>query len=256
MPEFLAAVCASVRQDLENGYYNVERRVRRERLSLRSHMSKRRPAIIAELKAKSPSRGHLREAIQPALANELVASGAAGLSVLTQRAHFDGSISLFQEVAESTRCPLLFKDFIVSERQIDAAFASGADIVLLISELFHLGLSDLPLEEMVDYSHGLGLETLVEFHSPSLMDSSVSSESDYIGVNNRNLKDLSLDTNHFFRIAPNLPRDRLVVAESGYSECADILRDFRAGADAFLIGSSLMESPHPGRKLKELASCG
>lgn len=257
MPDFLTDVAKSVWESVREGYYDVEECVERPpHPNLKATARKHALPIIAEIKRRSPSAGLLSEKADVGLAHAFEDAGASAISVIVERNHFDGSIELLRSVSHSVSIPVLFKDFVVSKKQVVAASLCGADIVLLIAELFRDHHTELPLEEMIRFAHLNGLEVLLEFHDPKLLDAAVSSEADYVGVNNRDLYTLKLDPDTFYRLSPHLKGARFRVAESGYSGCAHIMRDRLAGADAFLIGSSIMSSPDPPRKLKELLACG
>jgi indole-3-glycerol phosphate synthase len=256
MRDFLANTVKSVKQDIENGYYSVEQAVKRRRRSLRESSKHKKIAVIAELKPRSPSLGILRGDVDERLALNLVEAGAAAISVLVERKHFGGSIKLLSQIASKLQVPILFKDFLMSTVQVNAAKDAGADMVLLIAELFENGFTEIGFEEMIDYAHSQGLEVLAETHEPSNLAMIESSNADYIGINNRDLTTLSLNADHFYTVSKNFRSKKFRVAESGYTSCTQILRDKAAGADAFLIGGAIMSSSSPSNKLRELTSCG
>lgn len=257
MSSFLSTVAADVWRSVRQGYYDVQEETQRpSRPNLKSVAQSRPIPIIAEIKRRSPSAGTLAENADADLAVALEEAGASAISIIVEKNHFGGSIQLLRSAAQKLRVPLLFKDFVVSKKQIVAAKMCGADIVLLIAELFRDGHTELPLGEMIRFAHTSGLEVLLELHDPKLLPSALSSKADYIGINNRDLYTLRLDPDRFYTLSPSLVGARFRVAESGYGDCAHILRDRRAGADAFLIGSSIMSSPSPPQRLKELLGCG
>ncbi len=256
LPSFLSKVAADVLRCLEEGYYDIHTQARRRpRPNLRSTAKERTIAIIAEIKPRSPTVGTLVERPDLALAAQLEAAGAAGISILAEKTNFGGSLELVRQASDTLNVPILFKDFVVSPKQLDAAHMCGADLVLLIAELFSDGLTQMTLGDAIGYAHSLGLEVLLELHDESLLPTVLSSEADYIGVNNRNLRTLDLVSHHFQSVSGSLD-GVFKVAESGYAQCSQIQRDRRAGADAFLVGSSLMVSGDPAKKLRELIHCG
>lgn len=249
--DFLFEVTSSVKSLVKNGYYESEKSVSKKRRILKEEARKHALPIIAELKAKSPGYGELRST-DFRLANKLVQAGACAISVLVEPVYFGGSLSLLREVAQNVDAPILFKDFVISKKQLVTADRCGADIVLLIAEVFERGLSCDSLEEMIESAHALNLEVLLETHDPKNVALVNSTKAEYIGINNRNLVDLSLDPDHFFKLSKQYKKQKFTVAESGYSDALKIKRDFEAGADCFLIGGSIMSAKDPIAKLKEL----
>ncbi len=207
------------------------------------------PAIIAELKKASPSRGLIRANFDPeGLAGELEAAGAAALSVLTDEEFFQGSLVNLRRASARTRLPCLQKDFVVDEFQLLQARAHGADAVLLI-------VAVLPASELIALSkksRELGLDVLCEAHSDEELRRALDSGCDLIGVNNRDLRTFKVDVNTALRLAKMIPKDVVSVAESGIDSGADIFRLRAAGYQAFLIGESLMKAASPAEALKTL----
>jgi indole-3-glycerol phosphate synthase len=211
--------------------------------------SKTGPAVIAELKKASPSRGLIRADFNPAaLAIELEAAGASALSVLTDEEFFQGSLENLGRASAVIRLPCLQKDFIGDEFQLLQARASGADAILLIAAV----LSQAELLALTKQSHALGLDVLCEAHNEEELHRALDAGSDVIGVNNRDLRTFKVDLNTALRLAGMIPGDVISVAESGIDRGADIGRLRSAGYKAFLIGESLMKAESPGRALKEL----
>jgi indole-3-glycerol phosphate synthase len=207
------------------------------------------PAIIAELKKASPSRGLIRAEFNPtSLAEELAAAGAAALSVLTDEEFFQGSLENLQRASASVKLPCLQKDFIVDEFQLLQARAAGADAILLIVAV----LSPAELITLSTKSRALGLDVLCEAHNEEELGRAVDAGSDLIGVNNRDLRTFEVDVNTALRLAEQIPRNVISVAESGINNGADIARLRAAGYKAFLIGESLMKAASPGEVLKVL----
>jgi indole-3-glycerol phosphate synthase len=257
-PDVLAAIVGAARRIVE---------VRRE--SLPEHALERRaaaqpdrrgafesalrggrvPRIIAECKRRSPSRGVLRRDYDPvALARGYERAGAAALSVLTEPAFFDGAPEHLQAVRAAVAVPILRKDFIVDSYQVLEARAWGADAVLLIAA----ALNDAGLASLVRHATELGLAALVEAHDATELTRALEAGAHVIGVNNRNLRTLAVDTATAADLIDLLPDEIVAVAESGLRSRADIDRLGAAGYDAFLIGEQFMTASDPARALAGL----
>lgn len=211
--------------------------------------SSQAPAVIAELKKASPSKGLIREDFHvPVLAASLKAGGATALSVLTDEAFFQGSLRNLEVASASTGLPCLRKDFIVDEYQIVEARAHGADAILLIAA----ALSDSDLARFTNFAHRIGLDVLCEVHTDEELTRVLDLSCDAYGVNNRNLStfDVSLETS--LRLIERLPAGAVRVAESGINTAADLELLRSVGFDAFLIGESLMRQADPGAALRAL----
>ena len=206
--------------------------------------------IIGEIKPRSPSAGILRQSVNVRkLVGEMEGADAAGISVLTEGALFGGSPELLMEASHRTGLPLLRKDFLLTESELEESEALGADAVLLIVRL----LGD-QLPSMYDRALDLGLTPLVEVHDEDEMKMASSLDPVIIGVNNRNLEDFTIDLQTTARLAPMAPRGCTIISESGFRSREDILR-VEPYCDAFLVGSALM-SGRPGRRLLELQGRG
>jgi indole-3-glycerol phosphate synthase len=215
------------------------------------HTTLRTPGIriIAECKRRSPSRGILRAQYDPAaIAQAYEAAGAAAVSVLTEASFFDGSLDHLRAVRAATRLPLLRKDFIVTEFQLEEARAAGADAALVIVA----ALDDQTLRRLLETARGFGLAALVEIHDRDELTRALQAGADVIGVNSRNLRTLQVHVAVFEEIVLGIPNEAVAVAESGLRS-ADDLRQLRAdGYDAFLIGERFMTEPRPGEALAGL----
>ena len=210
--------------------------------------SERTPAVIAELKKASPSRGVIRPDFSPgALARELEAAGAAALSVLTDVDFFQGSLGNLDAASQAVGIPCLRKDFIVHPSQILESRAYRADAILLIVA----ALSDADLRELRSAAVSEKLDVLCEVHDEAELGRALDLGFDLIGVNNRNLKTFEVKLETAVRLAPMIPEGIVRVAESGISSAPDIRRLRDVGYHAFLIGESLMKAERPGEKLKE-----
>jgi len=211
--------------------------------------SKIGPAIIAELKKASPSRGLIRADFDPQiLSRELEMSGAAALSVLTEQEFFQGSLRNLNIASASTALPCLRKDFIVDEFQIIEARAHGADAVLLIVA----ALGPQELSRLAKRAGELQLDVLCEVHDEVELGHALEAGCDLIGVNSRDLQTFKVDTETAFRVAEMLPYGVIAVAESGIENGAEIAKLRSAGYDGFLIGEALMRAPRPGEALRRL----
>ena len=207
------------------------------------------PRVIAELKRASPSEGMIREDFRPVeLARELVAAGAAALSVLCEPHRFLGGEEYLRAVRGAVDVPILYKDFLSTRYQIAAARAAGADVVLLIAAV----LDDPTLKDLLDFARGLGLAALVETHDEDEIARAVQAGARIVGVNCRNLRNFSTDVSLLESLVGRIPRPCLRVAESGLHTAEAIRRAQAAGADGFLVGTALMRAERPGEKLKEL----
>ncbi len=204
-------------------------------------------SIIAELKRRSPSGGALKPAADAAAtASAYYGAGARALSVLTEPDHFGGAIEDLKTARAAVPVPVLRKDFIVDPYQITESCAAGADAILLI--VAALGARTA---EFVALAAEAALHALVEVHDEAELRVALDAGAEIVGVNNRNLTDLTVDLGVFERLAPLVPRGVLAVAESGVETRADAVRMRRAGADALLVGTALMRAPDPALKLRE-----
>ena len=213
------------------------------------HVAATGPAVIAELKKASPSKGLIRQSFDPVpLALELQANGAAALSVLTDEDFFQGSLGYLRAVSSAVTIPVLRKDFIFDPFQVLEAKAAGADAILLIVA----ALTDEQLASLHTEAHSHGLDVLCEAHDRTEIERAVHLGFSCIGVNSRNLKTLDVSAATLDELAALLPEGVLRVAESGIGTPADLHRLQKAGYGAFLIGEALMREPLPGVALAQL----
>lgn len=210
--------------------------------------------LITEIKFSSPSLGRIRTTSDPAeIAKSMVSGGASAISVLTQPYMFGGSPDYFILVRRAVNIPILMKDIIIDKVQIDAAQKLGADYILLIQSIFdHKYLADA--DEFVDYAHKRNLGVLIESHTSEELKHALETDADLIGVNNRNLDTLDIDLDTTRRLLSGYGDSRPVISESGIDSPSDIISLKRAGADAFLVGSSLMKTDNIQRRVKDMVN--
>ncbi len=209
--------------------------------------------VIAEIKRRSPSKGDLASIADPAsLAKQYADGGAAVISVLTEQRRFNGSLADLDAVRASVNVPLLRKDFTLDEYQIWEARAHGADLVLLIVA----ALSDAQLGEFSALSRELGMNVLVETHTPEEVERAVAADARIIGVNVRNLKTLDVDRSLFASLAGSIPAGAVVVAESGVRNADDVTHYAAHGANAILVGEALVSDATPRERIAEFTAAG
>jgi indole-3-glycerol phosphate synthase len=205
--------------------------------------------VIAECKRRSPSRGVLAADYDPvAIARQYEAGGAAAISVLTEPTFFDGALEHLSAVRAAVDVPLLRKDFVVDDYQLLEARAAGADAVLLIVA----ALEQSELKRLQRRAWDLGLATLVEVHNEDELDRAIDAGARVIGVNNRNLRTLTVDVEASYRLATRIPASAVAVSESGLQSRADLEKLAAAGYRAFLIGERFMTDADPASAVREL----
>lgn len=205
--------------------------------------------LIAEIKKASPSAGLIRPDFDPAaIAREYEAAGATCLSVLTDEPHFGGTAEHLRDARVATALPVLRKDFMLDPWQIWESRLMGADCVLLIMA----ALTDALARELEEIARSLDMDVLVEVHDRRELDRALGLQTQLIGINNRNLKTLHTDIATTAELAPHVPGDRFLVAESGIRTHADVLSLADAGARCFLVGESLLKQPDVGAATRTL----
>jgi len=255
IPDILARIVAKKREDLAKGQAPLsdwERRAeerRAGRRDFRAALSGRTPAIIAEVKKASPSKGLLSTDFDPArIAAQYEQGGAAALSVLTDEEFFQGSLADLETARATVRVPVLRKDFTIAPEHILQAAAYGADAILLIAAI----LSEREIRDFREAAARFDMATLVEVHNRRELDMAVAAGSDLIGVNNRDLTTFEVSLQISLRLAEHFPDSVARVSESGIHDADDIATLRAAGYTAFLVGEHLMKSGDPVAALKKL----
>ncbi len=217
--------------------------------SLLAALTKRAPAIIAEIKRASPSKGDFRTDFDPIkLAASYATGGAAAISVVTEPKYFQGDPGWLAEIRRTVTLPILRKDFIIDAIQVSESAALGADAILLIARI----LNGSQLSELKATADGAGLEVLFEIHDEEDLRKILPLGPKLIGINARNLDDFTVDTNRFRTLVPMFPPGAIAVAESGLETPAQIQELAADGFQGFLIGETLIRSNDPARMLQQL----
>jgi indole-3-glycerol phosphate synthase len=217
--------------------------------ALRTKLAAGLPAVIAEIKKASPSKGVLREDFDPAaIAASYERAGAACLSVLTDGTFFHGAPEYLQAARSASSLPALRKEFIIDEYQVAESRALGADAILLIVA----ALDDTRLAALEAAAIDYGLAVLVEIHDAAELERALRLKTPLLGINNRNLRDFSVSLDTTIAMLPRIPPGRLVVTESGILAQRDVARMRDHGVNAFLVGEAFMRAPDPGHALTAL----
>ncbi len=217
--------------------------------ALRAKIAAGHAAVIAEIKKASPSKGVLRADFEPAdIAQSYTEFGAACLSVLTDKDFFQGSSDYLRQARASCPLPVLRKDFMVDAYQIYESRVMGADAILLIAA----SLTDTQMAEFEHIAHSLDMAVLVEVHDAAELQRGLKLKTPLIGINNRNLKTFEVTLDTTISLLADVPKDRLLVTESGITTPADVARMREAGINAFLVGEAFMRAGDPGEALAKL----
>jgi indole-3-glycerol phosphate synthase len=241
---------------IDQGAYDIDQAYSHDTISLRKAISLCPHApLITEVKFSSPSQGKIRTKEEPAMIAKTMADyGATGISVLTQPSLFDGSLEYLAIIRKALpKMSLLMKDIIVSTVQIDAGKKVGADCVLLIKSIFDNHLAEDGLERLLDYGKKRDLEVLIEVHTEQEFEDVLKAKHDLVGINNRNLDNLQIDITNTEKLLKSYDKGTaLIISESGISNPEDIQYLKRSGADAFLVGTTIMQTPNIGEKISKL----
>ncbi|HEV3009422.1 MAG TPA: indole-3-glycerol phosphate synthase TrpC [Burkholderiales bacterium] len=211
----------------------------------------KRPAVIAEIKRASPSRGVLRQDFDPAaIARSYEKAGAACMSVLTDKEFFQGAAEHLSAARAACALPVLRKDFLIDPYQVFESRALGADCVLLIAAC----LEDAEMRELEALARSVGMAVLVEVHDADELERALELETPLLGINNRNLRSFETRPETTLDLLPRVPPGRIVITESGILSRPDVERMRRHGVHAFLVGEAFMRAADPGTELKALFS--
>jgi len=257
MVDYIAGLALKAGARVERGYYdNVQTGKRSSKSLVEAIQRLESTPVITEVKFASPSAGKIRDYGDPLrIARAMLKGGACAISVLTDPDDFEGNLDMLTTLSREVDVPVVMKDIIVSPVQIRAAARAGACAVVLISELFSRRLTAEPLDKLVREASRLGVEVLLEANSPEEFRELPEHKPDLYGINNRNLSTFKLDLSTTERVlAMNGHVDRPVVSESGIESPRDILRLKNAGAEAFLVGTSIMKSQDVEAKVRELVN--
>jgi indole-3-glycerol phosphate synthase len=217
--------------------------------ALRAKIAQDRPAVIAEIKKASPSRGVIRPNFRPAeIARSYAEAGAACLSVLTDRDFFQGCEDYLRQARTACELPVIRKDFLIDPYQVYEARAMAADCILLIAAALEDGL----MAELAAVAGELGMDVLIEVHDAAELERTLRLDLPMVGINNRNLRTFEVSLQTTLMLLDQIPQGRLIVTESGILTPADVALMRRHGVHTFLIGEAFMKADDPGEKLREL----
>ncbi|MCU0246465.1 MAG: indole-3-glycerol phosphate synthase TrpC [Bryobacter sp.] len=257
VPDILARIVATKREELPEvrrqleTYEKVAQQRMKERREFRRALEAFTPAVIAEIKKASPSKGVLVEDFNPQrMAQMYDASGAAAMSVLTDHTYFQGSLADLQRARAAAYLPVIRKDFTIDDAHVVEAAAHGADAILLIAAI----LETSELRDLRERAERYRMDALVEVHDEEELARAVESGATLIGVNNRNLHTFEVTLETSLRLAERMPAGALMVSESGIHSRADLDTLRAAGYRAFLVGEHLMKAPDPAAALRALTA--
>jgi len=240
---------------IDDGVYDVDVNLQKSDQDFKQIIASNTHAtLLTEVKFASPSLGKIRTIGDPAvIAKQMIAGGSKALSILTQPHLFNGSPEYFIKVRQAVDVPLLMKDIMIDKIQIDTAKKIGADYMLVIQSLFDQKfLTDI--DEFIGYGHKQGLNILLEVHTREEFQNALKTEADIIGINNRNLDTLEIDLKTTESVLSGYDHSRLILSESGINTPEDIQYLKKSGANAFLIGSSIMKSDNIEEQVRKLVN--
>ncbi len=247
-PEIAAAKSRVSFNELERSFPPVEN-TRGFAAALRDRIEQRQPAVIAEIKKASPSKGLIRKDFNPALlAKDYAENGATCLSILTDEKFFQGCNGDLQAARAACNLPVIRKDFIVDAYQVAESKALGADCILLIVA----ALQQSQLEELAAYANDIAIDILVEVHNQQEIERALKLNTELLGINNRNLHTFETKIQTTLELAQDIPAGKLIITESGINSVDDVKVMLDHGIYGFLIGESCMRASKPGAKLREL----
>jgi indole-3-glycerol phosphate synthase len=243
MKDMLKKLAENSQNAIKSGIYEISYKNSKSEKKLIDEIRENNHAsLITEVKFSSPSLGKIREISDPvSIAKQMIDGGAVGLSILTQPYLFNGSPDYFTKIRKEIQAPLLMKDIVVDKIQIDAAEKLGADVVLLIQAIFDNKLAS-DIDDFITYAHKKKLLVLLESHTKKEFSDSAKTKADILGINNRNLDTLEISLDTTQDILKDKNEKRIVISESGVESPKDIQFLHKCGADAFLVGSSIMKS--------------
>ena len=240
---------------IDDGTYDVECNLQKSTKDfLQIIKTHTHATLLTEIKFASPSLGKIRTLTDPvSIARQMIAGGSKALSILTQPHLFHGSPEYFMKVRQSVNLPLLMKDIMIDKIQIDAARKIGADFILLIQSLFDQGFLK-EIDEFVGYANKNGLQVILEVHTKKEFENALKTKADLIGINNRNLDTLKIDLKTTEAVLKGFNKTRPILSESGIETPGDIQYLKKRGANAFLIGSSIMKSNNIEEQVRKLVN--
>ena len=243
MKNMLEKLAENSQKAIDEGVYEINyKNSKSEKNLIEQIRNNKHASLITEVKFSSPSLGNIRKISDPvSIAKQMVDGGAVGLSVLTQPYLFNGSPDYFTKIRKQINVPLLMKDIVVNKIQIDAAEKLGADMILLIQAIFDKKFAT-EIDEFISYAHKKKLLVLLESHTKKEFLDSTKTQSDILGINNRDLDTLEISLDTTKSILRDKNEKRIVISESGVESSKDIQFLHKCGADAFLVGSSIMKS--------------
>ena len=255
MKNVLEKLVVNSRKAIDDGIYDVMETLPKSEIDLEESIKNNNHAsLITEIKFSSPAEGNIRQISDPIqIAESMVSGGATALSILTQPYLFNGSPEYFIKIRKNVEIPLLMKDIMIDKIQIDAAKKIGADYFLLIQALFDNGFVN-EIDELIDYGHKNGLKVLVESHTKEEFENALNTNADIIGINNRNLDTLEINLETTKQILENYQKSKMILSESGIKSVEDLKFLRNCGADAFLIGTSIMKSSDIQNSVSELVN--